>query len=68
MLGVGNRHGVNIMLLGCCVSVLGMIYAFYVKPFIKRQQRQAVYAQAAAERRETGDAAAADSVGVKIPP
>ena len=50
VLGVGNRHGVLIMLLGCCVSVLGMIYAFYVKPFIKRRKRQAVYAQVAAQR------------------
>ena len=58
VLGVGNRHGVNIMLLGCCVAVTGMIYAFYVKPFIKRKQRQVVYAQVAAERREAGGAAA----------
>jgi hypothetical protein len=59
VLGVGNRHGVNIMLLGCCISVIGMVYAFYVKPFIKRQQRQAVYEQVAAERREVSGAAAA---------
>ncbi len=63
VLGVGNRHGVIIMLLGCCLSVTGMIYAFYVKPFIKRQQRQAVYAQVAVQRREAGDAAAATEAG-----
>jgi hypothetical protein len=68
VLGVGNRHGVNIMLLGCCVSVLGMIYAFYVKPFIKRKQRLAVYAQVAAERREAGDAAAARPGGAVAEP
>ncbi len=45
VLGVGNRHGVNIMLLGTCVSVLGMIYAFYFKPMIKRRRQQDVYAQ-----------------------
>ncbi|MHC4981516.1 MAG: hypothetical protein ACYTGT_21270 [Planctomycetota bacterium] len=50
VLGVGNRHGVNVMLLGCCLSVLGMIYAFYVKPVIKRRRQQAVYAEVAKER------------------
>ncbi|MHC4419043.1 MAG: hypothetical protein ACYS1E_00460 [Planctomycetota bacterium] len=44
VLGVGNRHGVNTMLLGCCLSVLGMIYAFYVKPVIKRRRQRAGYA------------------------
>ena len=38
------------MLLGCCLSVLGMIYAFYVKPVIKRRRQQAVYAEVAKER------------------
>jgi hypothetical protein len=41
VLGVGNRNGVNIMLAGCCLAVAGMIYAFYVKPFIKRRTRRA---------------------------
>jgi hypothetical protein len=50
VLGVGNRHGVNVMLLGCCLSVLGMIYAFYVKPVIKRRRQQAVYAEVAEQR------------------
>jgi hypothetical protein len=44
VLGVGNRHGVNTMLLGCCLSVLGMIYAFYVKPVIRRRRHRAGYA------------------------
>ena len=30
-LGVGNRNGVYVQLAGCCLSVAGMIYAFYVK-------------------------------------
>ncbi len=50
VLGVGNRRGVRFMLLGCCVTVAGMIYAFYIKPLIKRRRRQAVYAQATAAR------------------
>lgn len=37
VLGVGNRHGVMIQLLGCAVAVLGMIYAFYVKPILRRR-------------------------------
>lgn len=37
VLGVGNRHGVMLQLLGCVVAVLGMIYAFYVKPVLRRR-------------------------------
>jgi hypothetical protein len=48
VLGVGNRHGVLIMLLGCCFTVSGMIWAFFVKPMIKRKRQKAVYSQAAA--------------------
>jgi hypothetical protein len=44
VLGVGNRNGVWTMLWGCIISVIGMCYAFYVKPAIKRRQREAVYA------------------------
>ena len=43
VLGVGNRRGVFQMLLGCCLTVLGMLWAFYVKPTIKRKRQQAVY-------------------------
>ena len=45
VLGVGNRHGVFPMLLGCCLTVAGMIWAFYVKPMIKRKRQQSVYAE-----------------------
>lgn len=48
VLGVGNRRGVMIQLIGCCLSVIGMIYAFYIKPLIKRRQRLHVYAAVAA--------------------
>lgn len=37
-LGVGNRHGVYIQLAGCCFAVAGMIFAFYVKPVLKRRR------------------------------
>ena len=43
-LGVGNREGIGTMLAGTCVSIVGMMYAFYVKPVIKRRQREAVLA------------------------
>ncbi|MDP7029690.1 MAG: hypothetical protein QF733_05655 [Phycisphaerales bacterium] len=46
VLGVGNRNGVWTMLAGCVLSVMGMIYAFYVKPMLKRKAALAVYAQA----------------------
>jgi len=49
VLGVGSRHGVNMQLVGCCISVIGMIYAFYVKPYIRRRDR--AKALAAAEAR-----------------
>ena len=43
VLGVGNRNGVYIQLLGCVIAVAGMVYAFYVKPILKQRRRQAVY-------------------------
>lgn len=48
VLGVGNRNGVYIQLLGCVIAVVGMGYAFYVKPILKQRRRRAVYEQAAA--------------------
>lgn len=45
VLGVANRNGVNVQLVGCCISVIGMMYAFYVKPWLKRRRQQAVYAE-----------------------
>jgi hypothetical protein len=47
-LGVGNREGVYIQLLGCIIAVVGMIYAFYIKPIIRRRRQDAVYRQVAA--------------------
>ena len=37
-LGVGNRQGVVTQLAGCILAVSGMIYAFYIKPIIKRRR------------------------------
>ncbi len=36
-IGVGNRNGVVIQLVGTCISVVGMMFAFYVKPIIRRR-------------------------------
>lgn len=47
VLGVGNRRGVYIQLVGCCIAVAGMIYAFYIKPLIKRRRQLAVEARVA---------------------
>lgn len=54
VLGVGNRHGVNVMLWGTIIACIGMVYAFYIKPIIKRRQREAV--QAELERSRSGAA------------
>jgi hypothetical protein len=43
VLGIGNRRGVFQMLFGCCLAVSGMIWAFYVKPMIKRKRQLATY-------------------------
>ena len=48
VLGVGNRNGVYLQLIGCVIAVMGMIYAFYVKPILKQRRREAVYARAKA--------------------
>jgi hypothetical protein len=39
VLGVGNRKGITPMLVGVCISIAGMIYAFYVKPAIRRRRQ-----------------------------
>jgi hypothetical protein len=57
VLGVGSRHGVNVMLVGCCMAVAGMIYAFYIKPIIKRK-RLLTAAAAAPVRAAAGSSAA----------
>ncbi len=44
-LGVGNRNGVYTQLAGCCLSVIGMIWAWYIKPIIRRKRRGKVLAE-----------------------
>ena len=56
VLGVGNRNGVGVQLFGCTVSVIGMIYAFYIKPSIirKRRKRKPDSEETSQKRRPTG--------------
>lgn len=55
VLGVGNRNGVGIQLVGCCIAVAGMLYAFYVKPLLRR-------------RHQAGAAASAPRARAVVPP
>ncbi|MFO0837589.1 MAG: hypothetical protein U1D55_03620 [Phycisphaerae bacterium] len=50
ILGVGNRRGIWPMVLGCVMIVLGCLYAFYVKPVLRRRR-----AEAAATREADND-------------
>ncbi len=54
-LGIGNRNGVYAMLFGGTLSVIGSIYAFYVKPVLKRRRIAGV--QRRIEAGEYGEAA-----------
>jgi len=45
ILGVGNRPGVWVMTAGCLMMIVGLLYAFYAKPFIvRRMKRKAIEA------------------------
>jgi hypothetical protein len=50
VLGVGNRPGVWIMLTGFVMIVVGLMYAFYLKPLIIRRMKQNALAAAAAKK------------------
>ena len=52
VLGVGNRPGVNVMLCGCVLIVIGLMYAFYAKPVIIRKMKENAIAKAAKRRDE----------------
>jgi hypothetical protein len=57
-LGIGNREGVYMQLAGCCISVIGMIFAFYVKPVMKRRRAEEQRAKAFGARSESASHAA----------
>lgn len=49
VLGVGNREGIGTMLTGVILSILGMMYSFYVKPTVVRRRMEADMAALADE-------------------
>jgi len=42
ILGVGNRNGINAMLIGCVLITVGALFSFYIKPIIRRRMVAAV--------------------------
>lgn len=52
--GVGNRHGVWVMLLGAALISIGLVWAFYVKPVLRQRRQRA--------RRQTIEAATPEGV------
>jgi hypothetical protein len=51
-IGVGNRPGVVVMLTGCVMIVMGLLYAFYVKPIVIRQMKAGAIARAERKKAE----------------
>jgi hypothetical protein len=52
IIGVGNRPGVFVMVSGCVMIVVGVLYAFYVKPIVVRKMKAAALARFGAARSE----------------
>lgn len=52
ILGVGNRPGIWIMTGGCILTVIGLMYAFYVKPLIIKARKNRAIAEAKAKGRK----------------
>jgi hypothetical protein len=53
VLGVGNRPGIGIMTLGCVLMVVGLMYAFYLKPVIIARMKKAALAKAGIKKPAT---------------
>ena len=60
-LGIGNRPAVPIMITGCVMIFIGLMYAFYAKPIIIRRMKQR--ALEAAAQRATRPKTVAELVG-----
>ena len=54
VLGVGNRPAITTMIVGCCLIVLGTLYAFYAKPLIIRRMKAKALAKHAAAGERKG--------------
>ena len=46
VLGVGNRRGVWVQLAGSTLMVIGLMYAFYVKPVLVRRRQESSISRA----------------------
>ena len=57
-IGVGNRPGVMVMIIGCIMIVVGLMYAFYVKPIVISRMKAAALKKFAGKpktpKRKTG--------------
>lgn len=51
VLGVGNRMGIGPMVTGCVMITLGCLYAFYVKPALRRRRQAHALVEAEARGR-----------------
>jgi hypothetical protein len=56
ILGVGNRYGIWPMVLGCVLITIGSLYAFYVKPVLRRRAKERAIAEARARGRLPAEA------------
>lgn len=50
IIGVGTRPGVDVMITGCAMMLVGLMYAFYAKPLIIRRMKAKALARAAVGR------------------
>ncbi len=66
ILGVGNRNGIWPMTLGCVLITVGCLYAFYVKPVLKR--RRAARRRATPRESEVAASGGAATPSVPAPP
>jgi hypothetical protein len=55
-IGVGNRPGVVVMVSGCIMIVVGLLYAFYAKPLVIRRMKIAALARATRKKPELMEA------------
>lgn len=62
ILGVGNRRGIYTMTMGCVLITLGCLYAFYVKPILKKRQAEAALALAASRSHAKSEATLAGAM------
>lgn len=55
VIGVGTRPAVRIMIIGCIMITVGVLYAFYVKPIVIRRMKARALAEAAAKKKRADE-------------